>query len=69
MTGFLRLSAMAFALGIGRIRGRFWLLAVFMVAFTIPQEAMIYPWYNMAKATHTYDSLISVIIIDRKSVV
>ncbi len=58
------LSALtAFALGIGRIRGRFWILATFMVAFTIPQEAMIYPWYNMAKATKTYDSLVSVIII------
>jgi raffinose/stachyose/melibiose transport system permease protein len=53
----------AFALGIGRVRGRFWLLAVFMVAFTIPQEALIYPFYNMAKMTHTYDTLASVIII------
>ena len=53
----------AFALGIGRIRGRFWLLAVFMVAFTIPQEALIYPFYNLAKMTGTYDNLSSVIII------
>lgn len=53
----------AFALGIGRIRGRFWLLAVFMVAFTIPQEALIYPFYNMSKLTGTYDSLVSVIVI------
>ncbi len=53
----------AFALGIGRIRGRFWLLAVFMVAFTIPQEALIYPFYNMAKLTGLYDNLSSVIIV------
>lgn len=58
------LSALtAFALGIGRIRGRFWLLAVFMVAFTIPQEALIYPFYDIAKMTNTYDSLVSVIVI------
>jgi raffinose/stachyose/melibiose transport system permease protein len=61
--GVLLSAFTAFALGIGRIKGRFWILATFMVAFTIPQEAMIYPWYNMAKATHTYDSLVSVIII------
>lgn len=61
--GVLLSALTAFALGIGRIKGRFWILATFMVAFTIPQEAMIYPWYNMAKATHTYDSLVSVIII------
>ena len=53
----------AFALGIGRIRGRFWLLAVFMVAFTIPQEALIYPFYNLSKMTGTYDSLVSVILV------
>ena len=58
------LSALtAFALGIGRIRGRFWLLAVFMVAFTIPQEALVYPFYAMAKMAGLYDNLSSVIII------
>lgn len=53
----------AFAIGIGRVRGRFWILALFMIAFTIPQEALIYPFYNMAKSTGLYDSLLSVIII------
>jgi raffinose/stachyose/melibiose transport system permease protein len=53
----------SFALGIGRVRGRLWILAIFMIAFTIPQEALVYPLYNMAKATHTYDNLISVIIV------
>lgn len=56
-------SVTAFALGIGRIRGRFWLLAVFMVAFTIPQEALIFPFYKMAKMVGLYDSLLSVILI------
>jgi raffinose/stachyose/melibiose transport system permease protein len=63
LIGVILSAFTAFALGIGRIKGRFWILAIFMVAFTIPQEAMIYPWYNMAKATHTYDSLVSVIVI------
>ncbi|WP_280796820.1 carbohydrate ABC transporter permease [Aurantimicrobium minutum] len=53
----------AFAIGIGRVRGRFWILALFMIAFTIPQEALIYPFYNMAKSIGLYDSLLSVIII------
>lgn len=53
----------AFAIGIGRVRGRFWILALFMIAFTIPQEALIYPFYNMAKSMGLYDNLLSVIVI------
>ncbi|REE95206.1 carbohydrate ABC transporter permease [Thermomonospora umbrina] len=53
----------AYALGIGRIRGRTWILAFFLIANTLPQEAMIYPWYTMAKEAGLYDSRLSVIII------
>ncbi|MFP5360793.1 MAG: carbohydrate ABC transporter permease [Actinomycetes bacterium] len=53
----------AYAIGIGRIRGRFWILALFMVAFTLPQEALIYPLYTMAKSVGLYDSPWAVIII------
>jgi raffinose/stachyose/melibiose transport system permease protein len=53
----------AYAIGIGKVRGRFAILAIFMVAFTIPQEAMIYPMYSMAKQFNLYDNLWSVIII------
>jgi len=53
----------AYAIGIGRVRGRSWILAFFMVAFTIPQEALIYPLYSMAKILNLYDSIWSIIII------
>lgn len=53
----------AYAIGIGRVRGRFWILAAFMVAFTLPQEALVYPLYLFAKATALYDTQLAVIII------
>ncbi|WP_367948482.1 carbohydrate ABC transporter permease [Rathayibacter sp. VKM Ac-2835] len=53
----------AFAIGIGRIKGRVWILAVFMLAFTIPQEALVYPLFVLARATNLYDNLLGVIII------
>lgn len=53
----------AYAIGIGRIKGRTWILAIFMIAFTIPQEAMIYPMYIMSKEVGLYDNLWSIIII------
>ena len=53
----------AFAIGIGKIRGRFWILALFMIAFTLPQEALIYPIYFMAKSVGLYDNQLSVIIV------
>ncbi|ONI75673.1 ABC transporter permease [Kribbella sp. ALI-6-A] len=53
----------AYALGIGRVRGRLWIVAAFLLANMIPQEALIYPLYSMAKATGLYNSRLSVIII------
>ena len=53
----------AYAIGIGRIKGRNWVLAFFMVAFTIPQEAMIYPLYDTAKKINLYDNIWGIIII------
>lgn len=53
----------AYAIGIGRIRGRVWILAVFMLAFTIPQEALIYPLFMLARDLGLYDTLAGVIII------
>jgi raffinose/stachyose/melibiose transport system permease protein len=53
----------AFAIGIGRVRGRVWVLVLFMVANTLPQEAMLYPLYFMFKAVGLYDNVWSVIII------
>ena len=59
----------AYAIGIGRIRGRNWVLAFFMVAFTIPQEAMIYPLYDTAKkiADVNGDGKVDLSITDSRS--
>jgi raffinose/stachyose/melibiose transport system permease protein len=53
----------AYALGIGRIRGRMWVLALLLLANTLPQEALVYPLYYMAKQVGLYDTRISVIIV------
>jgi raffinose/stachyose/melibiose transport system permease protein len=53
----------AYAIGIGRIRGRFWILGLFLVAFTIPGEALMYPLLRMAKMVNLYDNIWSLIII------
>ncbi len=53
----------AFALGIGRLRGRAAYLVVFIVANTLPHEALAYPIYTYAKALGLYDTRLSVIIV------
>ncbi|MFD0820526.1 carbohydrate ABC transporter permease [Micromonospora zhanjiangensis] len=53
----------AYALGIGRVRGRMWFLVFFLVANLLPQEALVYPLYYLAKSLYLYDSPLSVIII------
>jgi raffinose/stachyose/melibiose transport system permease protein len=53
----------AFAIGIGRIRGRVWILALFMLAFTIPQEALVYPLFVLTRDLGLYDTTTGVIVI------
>lgn len=53
----------AYALGIGKIRARTVLLVCLLLATTIPQEAMIYPLYYLAKGVGLYDTKLVVIII------
>ncbi|WP_112237897.1 carbohydrate ABC transporter permease [Kribbella monticola] len=53
----------AYALGVGRVRGRMWIVALFLMANMIPQEALVYPLYSMAKSLGLYNSRLSVIII------
>ncbi|MEU4536065.1 carbohydrate ABC transporter permease [Streptosporangium sp. NPDC023825] len=53
----------AYALGIGRVRGRMWILVLFLVAHTLPQEALVYPLYYLAKQVGLYDTRLGVIII------
>jgi raffinose/stachyose/melibiose transport system permease protein len=53
----------AYALGIGRVRGRLWIVAVFLLANLMPQEALVYPLYFLAKEVDLYDTKLAVIII------
>ncbi len=53
----------AFAIGIGRVRGRTWIVLLFLLANLLPQEALLYPLYYMFKSVGLYDNIWSVIII------
>ena len=53
----------AYALGIGRVRGRLWIIAIFLLANLMPQEALVYPLYYLAKQFDLYDTKLAVIII------
>jgi raffinose/stachyose/melibiose transport system permease protein len=53
----------AYALGIGRIKGRIPLLAAFLIANFLPQEGLAYPLYYLAKRVGLYDTQLSMIII------
>ena len=53
----------SFAIGIGRVRGRTWVIILFLVANMLPQEALLYPLYYMFKQVGLYDNVWSVIII------
>jgi raffinose/stachyose/melibiose transport system permease protein len=53
----------AYALGVGKVKARNTLLVLLLLATTIPQEALIYPLYYLAKAVGLYDTKLVVIII------
>ncbi len=53
----------AFALGIGRVRGKTWLLLFFLLAITLPNESLAYPLYYFFKMVHLYDTQMSVILV------
>lgn len=53
----------AYAIGIGRVKGRTWIIILFLVANTIPQEALLYPLYFIFKQVGLYDNVWAVIII------
>jgi len=60
-TGLSLLSA--YALGIGRVKGRIWLVGVFLLANMLPQEVLIYPLFTMAQRAHLGNSGWAVVII------
>ncbi|HZE31451.1 MAG TPA: carbohydrate ABC transporter permease, partial [Actinoallomurus sp.] len=53
----------AYALGIGRVRGRVSIMVLFLLANTMPQEVLVYPLYFVSKKVGLYDTRISVIVI------
>ncbi len=53
----------AFAIGIGRVRGRTWIVLLFLLANLLPQEALLYPLYYMFKSVGLYDNVWSVIVV------
>lgn len=53
----------AYAIGVGRIRGRMWIVLLFLLANMLPQEALIYPLFDMARQVGLTNSQWSVIII------
>ncbi len=53
----------AYAIGIGRIKGRMWIVLLFLLANMLPQEALIYPLFDMARQVGLSNSQWSVIII------
>jgi raffinose/stachyose/melibiose transport system permease protein len=53
----------SYALGIGRVKGRMWIVAVFLLANLLPQDALVYPLYYLAKEADLYDTKLAVIII------
>jgi raffinose/stachyose/melibiose transport system permease protein len=53
----------AYAIGIGRVKGRLWIVALFLLGNMIPQEALVYPLYFFAKEVGLYNTRLAVIII------
>ncbi len=53
----------AYALGIGNLKGKYVFLVLFMLANTLPHEALAYPLYYFAKLLKIYDSQLSIILI------
>jgi raffinose/stachyose/melibiose transport system permease protein len=53
----------AYALGIGRVRGRLWILVPLLMANLLPQESLIYPLYFLFKKFGLYDTRLSIIIV------
>jgi raffinose/stachyose/melibiose transport system permease protein len=53
----------SFALGIGRVKGRRWIVLLIMLANMMPQEGLLYPLYIMFKAMGLYNSQWAIVII------
>jgi raffinose/stachyose/melibiose transport system permease protein len=63
LAGVLLSLLNAYAIGIGRIKGRLWVVTLFLLATMLPQEALIYPLFTMAQRVGLSNSGWSVVII------
>jgi len=52
----------AYAIGIGRVKGRVSLILLFLLANMLPQEVLLYPLYTIFRSVGLYDNVWSVII-------
>ena len=53
----------AYAIGVGRLRGRVLFLMFFLLANLLPQEALVYPLYYLSKEVGLYNTRLVVVII------
>lgn len=53
----------AYALGIGKIRGRTFFLLFFLIAISLPAESLVYPLYYLFNQIGLYNTRLSVIIV------
>ena len=53
----------AYTLGIGRVKGRTWVIFILLIATMLPQEALLYPLFYGAQAIGLHNSIWSVVII------
>jgi raffinose/stachyose/melibiose transport system permease protein len=53
----------AYALGIGKVKGKAFLLVFFIMAITLPQEVLAYPLYYFFKRIGLYNTRLAVILI------
>lgn len=53
----------AYALGVGRVKGRMWIVTLFLLANMLPQEVLVYPLFQMAQEVGLSNNQWSVIII------
>ncbi len=51
-----------YAFGIGKIKGKIYFLLFFLIAMTIPQEALIYPLYYLLRIAKLYNTYLGVIL-------
>lgn len=53
----------AYALGVGKVKGRMWIVTMFMLANMLPQEVLVYPLFQMAQQVGLSNNQWSIIII------